>query len=32
VKELFDYETGSPTAVSPWKVLGEEATLETEPM
>ncbi len=32
VKELFDYETGSPTAVSPWKVLGEESTLETEPM
>lgn len=32
VKELFDYETGSPTAVSPWKVLGEESTLETKPM
>jgi ferredoxin len=32
VKDLFDYETGSPTAVSPWKVLGEEATLETKPM
>jgi ferredoxin len=33
VKDLFDYETGSPTAgPSPWKMLGEEATLETKPM
>lgn len=32
VKELFDYETGSPTAVSPWKVLGDESTLQTKPM
>lgn len=33
VKELFDYETGSvATGPSPWKFLGEEATLETKPM
>ena len=33
VKELFDYDTGSPTTgPSPWKVLGEESTLEPKPM
>jgi formate dehydrogenase subunit beta len=33
VKELFEYDTGSPTAgLSPWKFLGDEATLETKPM
>jgi formate dehydrogenase subunit beta len=33
VKDLFGYDTGSPEAgVSPWKMLGEEATLETKPM
>jgi formate dehydrogenase subunit beta len=33
VKDLFDYDTGSPTAgLSPWKVLGDEATMEPKPM
>ena len=33
VKELFDYDTGSPEAgPSPWKFLGEESTLGTKPM
>jgi formate dehydrogenase subunit beta len=33
VKELFDYDTGSPEAgPSPWKFLGDEATLDTKPM
>lgn len=33
VQELFGYETGSPEAgASPWKMLGDEATLETKPM
>jgi len=33
VKEFFDYDTGSlATALSPWKALGEEVTLETKPM
>lgn len=33
VKELFDYETGLPTAgLSPWKFLGDQATLEPKPL
>lgn len=33
VKDLFDYDTGSlTTGPSPWKMLGDEATLETKPM
>ena len=33
VQALFDYDTGSPAAgPSPWKFLGDEATLETKPM
>jgi hypothetical protein len=33
VKDLFDYDTGSPaTGLSPWKFLGEEAAMETKPM
>jgi formate dehydrogenase subunit beta len=33
VKGLFDYEVGSlGTGPSPWKVLGEETTLEVKPM
>jgi formate dehydrogenase subunit beta len=33
VKELFEYDTGSPaTGLSPWKFLGDEVTLETKPM
>jgi ferredoxin len=33
VKALFGYDTGSPEAgPSPWKFLGETATLETKPM
>ncbi|MEW6657107.1 MAG: 4Fe-4S dicluster domain-containing protein [Thermodesulfobacteriota bacterium] len=33
VKDLFDYNVGSPEAgPSPWKMLGEEATLETKPL
>ncbi len=33
VKELFGYEVGSPeSGSSPWKMLGEESTLETKPM
>jgi ferredoxin len=33
VKGLFDYDVGSPAAgLSPWKILGEEVTLETKPI
>ena len=33
VKDLFDYEMGSPeSGPSPWKMLGDESTLETKPM
>jgi formate dehydrogenase subunit beta len=33
VKDLFGYETGAlETGASPWKMLGEESTLETKPM
>lgn len=33
VKDLFGYDTGSPEAgSSPWKILGEESTLETKPL
>jgi ferredoxin len=33
VKDLFEYDVGSPGAgPSPWKVLGEEATLEAKPL
>jgi formate dehydrogenase subunit beta len=33
VKELFGYEVGAPeSGPSPWKMLGEEVTLETKPM
>jgi len=33
VKDLFDYETGSPEAgLSPWKFLGDESTMDTKPM
>lgn len=33
VKDLFDYGVGLPEAgPSPWKILGEEATLEAKPM
>jgi|UniRef100_A0A7C3V629 ferredoxin len=33
MKQLFDYETGSPTTgPSPWKFLGEKVTLEPKPL
>ncbi|MCK9376014.1 MAG: 4Fe-4S dicluster domain-containing protein [Syntrophobacterales bacterium] len=33
VKDLFDYQVGAPgTGPSPWKVLGDEMTLETKPL
>ena len=32
VKDLFDYDTGSlTTGLSPWKFLGDESSMETEP-
>lgn len=32
VKELFEHDTGSPaTGPSPWKILGDEPTLEIKP-
>jgi len=33
VQDLFGYQTGSPEAgASPWKMLGDESTLDTKPM
>ena len=32
MKDLFDFDTGSlETGISPWKFMGDESTLETEP-